>query len=63
MEMRLNSNLLKESFLSDFFKEKLNDNNFQDFDTRFWKEFDFEGLWSEPQNRKSLSQTPANKFL
>jgi len=24
---RLNSNLLKESFLSDFFKEKLNDNN------------------------------------
>lgn len=44
-------------------REKLNDNNFQDFDTRFWKEFDFEGLWSEPQNRKSLSQTPANKFL
>ena len=27
MEKRLNSNLLKESFLSDFFKEKLNDNN------------------------------------
>ena len=25
MEKRLNSNLLKESFLSDFFKEKLND--------------------------------------
>ncbi len=43
-------------------KEKVNDSNFQDFATRFWQDFDYEGLWSEPQNRRALSKTPEQKF-
>lgn len=35
---------------------------FIDYNTRFWDKIDFEGLWSKPQNRKALSQTPEQKF-
>lgn len=35
---------------------------FIDYNTRFWNEIDFEGLWSEPQNRKEKSSDPDHKF-
>ncbi|WP_379144528.1 glutathione S-transferase C-terminal domain-containing protein [Paenibacillus sp. sgz500992] len=35
---------------------------FIDYNTRFWNEIDFDGLWSEPQNRQDKSADPQNKF-
>lgn len=35
---------------------------FIDYSTRFWDQIDYDGLWSEPQNRKILSNTPEEKF-
>ena len=35
---------------------------FQDFNSRFVDQFDYEGIWSAPQNRKQLSKTPEEKF-
>lgn len=36
---------------------------FETFAVRFANEFDYEALWSEPQQRKVLSKTPDEKFL
>ncbi|MGG7177512.1 glutathione S-transferase C-terminal domain-containing protein [Clostridium paraputrificum] len=36
---------------------------FIDYSTRFWDKIDYQGLWSEPQNRKFLSKTPNEKFI
>lgn len=38
------------------------DTIFIDYNTRFWEQIDFEKRWTEPQNRKALSQTPEEKF-
>lgn len=35
---------------------------FQDFNSRFVDQIDYEGIWSAPQNRKQLSKTPEEKF-
>lgn len=35
---------------------------FESFQTRFVDKIDYEGFWSTPQNRKSLSKTPDEKF-
>ncbi len=35
---------------------------FQDFNSRFVDQIDYEGFWSAPQNRKELSKTPEEKF-
>lgn len=35
---------------------------FQDFNSRFVNQIDYEGIWSAPQNRKELSKTPEEKF-
>lgn len=35
---------------------------FQDFNSRFVSQIDYEGIWSAPQNRKELSKTPEEKF-
>nr|WP_314459047.1 glutathione S-transferase C-terminal domain-containing protein [uncultured Clostridium sp.] len=35
---------------------------FQDFNSRFADQIDYEGIWSAPQNRKELSKTPKEKF-
>jgi putative glutathione S-transferase len=35
---------------------------FQDFNSRFVDQIDYEGIWSAPQNRKELSKTPEEKF-
>jgi putative glutathione S-transferase len=35
---------------------------FQDFNSRFVDQIDYEGIWSAPQNRKKLSKTPEEKF-
>ena len=35
---------------------------FQDFNSRFVSQIDYEGIWSAPQNRKNLSKTPEEKF-
>lgn len=36
---------------------------FQSYNARFWEEIDYEGIWSNPQNRKALSKTPEQKYL
>jgi putative glutathione S-transferase len=36
---------------------------FQSYNARFWEQIDYEGIWSQPQNRKELSATPEQKFL
>lgn len=43
-------------------EDKVPNTIFQSFNARFWDTYDFEGLWSTPQNRKALSQTPERKF-
>ena len=43
-------------------EDKVPNTIFQSFNARFWKTYDFEGLWSMPQNRKALSKTPDKKF-
>ena len=35
---------------------------FQDFNSRFVDQIDYEGIWSAPQDRKQLSKTPEEKF-
>jgi len=35
---------------------------FQDYNTRFYLDIDYEGIWSAPQNRDKLSKTPPEKF-
>jgi len=35
---------------------------FQDFNSRFVDQIDYEGIWSAPQNRRQLSKTPEEKF-
>lgn len=35
---------------------------FIDYNTRFWNQIDYVKLWSEPQDRKNISQTPNEKF-
>ena len=35
---------------------------FQDFNSRFVNQIDYEGIWSAPQNREQLSKTPEEKF-
>lgn len=44
-------------------QEKDENNNFQEYNARFWKDIDFEGLWSTPQSRSELSETPNEKFI
>lgn len=36
---------------------------FASFNSRFVDIIDYEGIWSQPQNRKALSKTPEEKFL
>lgn len=36
---------------------------FQDFNSRFVNQIDYEVFWSTPQNRKELSKTPDEKFI
>lgn len=36
---------------------------FIDYNTRFWDQIDYEGIWSQPQNRKEKSSDPEHKFL
>ncbi|WMT38982.1 glutathione S-transferase C-terminal domain-containing protein [Paenibacillus sp. D2_2] len=51
------------TYLRDLAKSDGNrDTIFIDYNTRFWDQIDFEGRWSQPQNRKEKSSDPENKF-
>ncbi|MBP2643306.1 MAG: putative glutathione S-transferase [Firmicutes bacterium] len=45
--------------------ESHGDNNsiFIDYNTRFWNQIDFDGLWGAPHNREGFSKDPNHKFL
>jgi len=36
---------------------------FIDYNTRFWNQIDFDGLWGQPHNREALSKDSEKKFL
>lgn len=38
------------------------DTIFIDYNTRFWDQIDYEGLWSQPHNRQEKSSDPGHKF-
>lgn len=52
------------TYLKDLAKQRPGNRTgiFIDYNTRFWDQIDYEGLWSEPQDRWKTSSDPDHKF-
>ncbi|NWL86655.1 MULTISPECIES: glutathione S-transferase C-terminal domain-containing protein [unclassified Paenibacillus] len=51
------------TYLRDLAKSNGNkDTIFIDYNTRFWDQIDYEGIWSQPHHRKEKSSDPEHKF-
>lgn len=51
------------TYFRDFSRSKRKNGLFASFNARFADQIDYEGFWSTPQDRKSLSKTPDEPFL